>query len=171
VVFADPNCGYCKKFERDLLQVKDVTSTPSSTRFWAPDTTEKVAQHLVRQDSIRCGATGCSRTPRAAGFRQCDTGHLQRNVALGRKHRITGTPAMVFEDGTTKPGALGRHDRAAAGFGPIEELSGIVTSACRRANTARASRPGSSHEHRGECFEEAVFRLSTSRSTNAPGGG
>ena len=25
VVFADPNCGYCKKFERELLQVKDVT--------------------------------------------------------------------------------------------------------------------------------------------------
>ena len=25
VVFADPNCGYCKKFERDLQQVKDVT--------------------------------------------------------------------------------------------------------------------------------------------------
>ena len=25
VVFADPNCGYCKRFERDLLQAKDVT--------------------------------------------------------------------------------------------------------------------------------------------------
>ncbi len=25
VVFADPNCGYCKKFERDLQAVKDVT--------------------------------------------------------------------------------------------------------------------------------------------------
>ena len=25
VVFADPNCGYCKKFESDLQAVKDVT--------------------------------------------------------------------------------------------------------------------------------------------------
>ena len=25
VVFADPNCGYCKRLEKDLLQVKDVT--------------------------------------------------------------------------------------------------------------------------------------------------
>jgi len=25
VIFADPNCGYCKKFERDLQQIKDVT--------------------------------------------------------------------------------------------------------------------------------------------------
>jgi thiol:disulfide interchange protein DsbC len=24
-VFVDPNCGYCKRFERDLLTVKDVT--------------------------------------------------------------------------------------------------------------------------------------------------
>ena len=25
VVFADPNCGYCKKFEKDLTGIKDVT--------------------------------------------------------------------------------------------------------------------------------------------------
>src|SRR5690606_9280992 len=25
VVFADPNCGYCKRLEKDLQQVKDVT--------------------------------------------------------------------------------------------------------------------------------------------------
>ena len=25
VVFADPNCGYCKKFEKEMQQVKDVT--------------------------------------------------------------------------------------------------------------------------------------------------
>ena len=31
-VFADPNCGYRKRFERDLQQVKDVTVIPSSSR-------------------------------------------------------------------------------------------------------------------------------------------
>ena len=38
---------------------------------------------------------------------QCDTAALQRNVALGRKYRVNGTPGLVFEDGTYKPGAIG----------------------------------------------------------------
>ena len=42
--------------------------------------------------------------PRAAD--KCDTSALERNAALGRRHRVTGTPALVFEDGTRVPGAL-----------------------------------------------------------------
>jgi thiol:disulfide interchange protein DsbC len=37
---------------------------------------------------------------------QCDTSALQRNVALGKKYRVNGTPALVFEDGKRVPGAL-----------------------------------------------------------------
>ena len=37
---------------------------------------------------------------------KCDTAALDRNIEFGRKHRINGTPALVFEDGTRKPGAL-----------------------------------------------------------------
>jgi len=37
----------------------------------------------------------------------CDTSALSRNVALGRKHRITGTPGVVYEDGKMQPGAVG----------------------------------------------------------------
>jgi thiol:disulfide interchange protein DsbC len=40
-----------------------------------------------------------------AGAPQCDTAALQRNVALGRKYRINGTPGLVFEDGKHQPGA------------------------------------------------------------------
>jgi thiol:disulfide interchange protein DsbC len=36
----------------------------------------------------------------------CDTSALQRNLALGQKFRVTGTPALVFEDGKRVPGAL-----------------------------------------------------------------
>jgi thiol:disulfide interchange protein DsbC len=42
--------------------------------------------------------------PRSMGT--CDTAALQRNVALGKKFRVTGTPALVFEDGKRVPGAL-----------------------------------------------------------------
>ena len=107
VVFADPNCGYCKKFERDLAQVKDVTvytflypilgndSSDKSRNIWcAKDATKVWRDWMIENTAI----------PTSAG--PCDASVLQRNVALGRKHRITGTPALVFEDGTHKPGAV-----------------------------------------------------------------
>ena len=107
VVFADPNCGYCKKFERDLLQVKDVTvytylypilgndSTEKSRNIWcAKDNTKAWRDWMV--DGVAPGKGGGD----------CDASVLQRNVELGRKHRVNGTPALVFEDGKRVPGAM-----------------------------------------------------------------
>jgi thiol:disulfide interchange protein DsbC len=31
---------------------------------------------------------------------------LERNLELGRRHRVQGTPAVVFEDGSRAPGAI-----------------------------------------------------------------
>jgi thiol:disulfide interchange protein DsbC len=42
--------------------------------------------------------------PRVMG--QCDASAIERNAALAKKHRVTGTPAIVFEDGTRAPGAI-----------------------------------------------------------------
>lgn len=36
----------------------------------------------------------------------CDTAALQRNVEFGRKYNITGTPTLIFTDGTRTPGAI-----------------------------------------------------------------
>ena len=45
-------------------------------------------------------------TPAPRSMGACDTAALQRNVELGRKYRINGTPSLVFEDGKRVPGAL-----------------------------------------------------------------
>jgi thiol:disulfide interchange protein DsbC len=37
---------------------------------------------------------------------QCDSAALQRNAAMGKKYRVNGTPALVFEDGKRVPGAM-----------------------------------------------------------------
>jgi thiol:disulfide interchange protein DsbC len=37
---------------------------------------------------------------------KCDLAALDRNVALGKKYRVNGTPALVFEDGKRVPGAM-----------------------------------------------------------------
>jgi thiol:disulfide interchange protein DsbC len=36
----------------------------------------------------------------------CDTAAVERNVELGRKYKITGTPTLVFVDGSKVPGAI-----------------------------------------------------------------
>jgi thiol:disulfide interchange protein DsbC len=36
----------------------------------------------------------------------CDTTALDANTEMGRKYKVQGTPAVVFEDGTRAPGAI-----------------------------------------------------------------
>jgi len=45
-------------------------------------------------------------TAPARSMGACDVTALTRNVALGRKHKVNGTPALVFEDGKRVSGAL-----------------------------------------------------------------
>jgi thiol:disulfide interchange protein DsbC len=48
-VFEDPNCGYCKRFERDLQKVDNVTVYMFLYPILSADSARKVPQHLVRQ--------------------------------------------------------------------------------------------------------------------------
>jgi thiol:disulfide interchange protein DsbC len=40
------------------------------------------------------------------GSASCDTAAVKRNVDFGQKMKITGTPTLVFVDGTRVPGAI-----------------------------------------------------------------
>ena len=106
-VFADPNCGYCKRFERDLLSVKDVTIYTFLYPVLGPDSNDKSRSIWCSKDAMKTwrawmidGVT----PPKAMGA--CDTAAIERNSAFGRKHRINGTPAVLFEDGKRVPGAM-----------------------------------------------------------------
>ena len=106
-VFADPNCGYCKKFERDLQQVKNVTVYTFLLPVLGGDSPEKAKNIWCAKDATaawRNWMLDGAMPSRTMGA--CET-PLQRNLAFGRKHKITGTPAIVFEDGTRVPGAIG----------------------------------------------------------------
>ena len=107
VVFADPNCGYCKKFERDLQQVKDVTVYTFLYPILGADSSDKSRNVWCAKDATKVWREWMIEgTPIPSSAGPCDASVLQRNVALGRKYRITGTPGLVFEDGTHKPGAV-----------------------------------------------------------------
>ena len=106
VVFADPNCGYCKKFERDLQSVKDVTVYTFLYPILGGDSTQKSQAIWCAKDSSKAWRDWMLKGTAAADSPQCDSSALQRNVALGRKYRINGTPGLVFEDGKHTPGAI-----------------------------------------------------------------
>jgi thiol:disulfide interchange protein DsbC len=106
-VFADPNCGYCKKFERELQQVKDVTVYTFLFPILGGDSPDKARNIWCAKDSTKAWRDWMldgAAPPRLMG--QCDASALRRNVLLGQKHKVNGTPALVFEDGRRVPGAM-----------------------------------------------------------------
>ncbi|MES3014199.1 MAG: DsbC family protein [Pseudomonadota bacterium] len=107
VVFADPNCGYCKKFETEMQQVKDVTVYTFLLPILGGDSADKSRNIWCAKDSSaawRDWMIKGAAAPRSMG--NCDTAVLQRNLAMAKKYRVNGTPALVFEDGKRVPGAL-----------------------------------------------------------------
>ena len=106
-VFADPNCGYCKRFEKDLQQLKDVTIYTFLYPILGGDSPEKSRDIWCAKDNTKVWLDWMLRgVAPVRSMGECDASALQRNAALGRKHRVNGTPAVVFEDGKRVPGAM-----------------------------------------------------------------
>ena len=105
-VFEDPNCGYCKKFERDLQKVDNVTIHMFLYPILSADSNDKSKNIWCAKDKNKAWTDWMVRdvTPKEAN---CDAAALARNVELGRKYKITGTPTLVFVDGSRVPGAIG----------------------------------------------------------------
>ena len=106
-VFVDPNCGYCKRFERDLQSVRDVTIYTFLIPILGPDSVAKSRDIWCAKDPARAWRAwmveGVVPAKAAAG---CDNAAVDRNLVFSRGNRINGTPALFFEDGTRKPGAI-----------------------------------------------------------------
>src|SRR5450432_1583920 len=106
VVFADPNCGYCKKFERDLQAVKDVTVYTFLYPILGNDSPAKSKAIWCAKDNTKAWRDWMLKGTPVNNSPDCDTAALQRNFAFGKKHRINGTPGLVFEDGSSRAGAM-----------------------------------------------------------------
>ena len=107
VIFADPNCGYCKRFEKDMQAIKDVTVYTFLYPILGGDSPEKSRNIWCAKDNTKAWRDWMlegTAPPRSMG--KCDTTALERNTAMGRKYRVNGTPALVFEDGKRVPGVM-----------------------------------------------------------------
>ncbi len=106
-VFADPNCGFCKRFERDLATLKDVTILTYVIPILGPDSQTKSRDIWCAKDRAKAWRDwmidGVAPPKAAAG---CDAQALERNLEFARAHRVNSTPVSVFPDGTRLVGAL-----------------------------------------------------------------
>ncbi|MBU6195316.1 MAG: DsbC family protein [Burkholderiales bacterium] len=118
VVFSDPNCGFCKRYERELLNLKDVTLYTFLYPILGKDSQDKSRNIWCAADPAKAWRDWMvdGRLPPAAAAK-CDASALDRNTALGQRHRVESTPTSVLEDGTRRSGAF-----------PLNEVERLINS-------------------------------------------
>ena len=120
-VFEDPNCGFCHKFQRELMAVEDMTlyiflypmlsadSRTVATNIWCSENPQKTWEDwMVRE--IKPATAACEQA-RAV---------LDDNIKVAQSYGIKGTPTLVFTDGSRIPGAVAAQ-MVEAKFKEIEE--------------------------------------------------
>lgn len=106
VTFEDPNCPYCKKLYKDLRAMTDVTIYTFLYPILSADSFEKSKAIWCAKDRAAAWDEFMTdnKVPEAAA---ADCKHpLQQVLALGQKLDVTGTPTLVFTDGSRYPGAV-----------------------------------------------------------------
>ena len=103
-VFADPNCGYCKRIEQTFQQMDNITVYTFLYPVLSPDSTVKAKQVWCAADRTKAWRDWMVSHTALLGKGDCKT-PLDENLALGQSLNVNGTPAVFFTDGTRIPGA------------------------------------------------------------------
>ena len=101
--FSDPKCSFCKRLEKELVKVNDVTlyiflypifqgSDELVRNVYCAKDPVKAWDDLMLNDIVPASA-------------HCNT-PTDKVLALGKKHRVNGTPNLIFSDGMQVPGYL-----------------------------------------------------------------
>ena len=106
-VFSDPDCPYCKRLERDLVKVDNVTIYVflyplAELHPKAPDVARAIwcsGERVKAWDEYMLKGV----VPKAAGT--C-ANPVDKLVEFGKSKQITGTPTIFFADGKRVPGAI-----------------------------------------------------------------
>lgn len=103
-VFEDPNCGYCKMLHRNLKEIDNVTIYTFLFPILSPDSHERSRNIWCASDPALAWRSWMLEGTQPAAA-ECET-PIESNLALGRKLMVTGTPAIIFADGSRVNGAL-----------------------------------------------------------------
>ncbi|MGH8694455.1 MAG: DsbC family protein [Burkholderiales bacterium] len=106
-VFSDPDCPFCRRLERDLAKLDNVTIyiflyPLVELHSKAPDVSRAIwcsGERVKAWDDYMLNGV----VPKAAGT--C-ANPVDKLVEFGKSKRITGTPTIFFADGKRVPGAI-----------------------------------------------------------------
>jgi thiol:disulfide interchange protein DsbC len=104
-VFADPNCGYCKRLEKTFLQLDNVTIYTFLLPILSADSVQKSKQIWCSSDATKAWTDWTINNTTPSGKGECTT-PIDRNLALAKSYGVTGTPTIFFTDGSRFPGAV-----------------------------------------------------------------
>ena len=104
-VFSDPNCGYCKRLEKSLQQLDNVTIYTYLIPILSADSTQKAKQIWCSSDPYKTYIDWMVNGIAPSGKGECST-PLDKNMAFAKTYGITGTPTLFFTDGSRFPGAV-----------------------------------------------------------------
>lgn len=104
-VFSDPNCGYCKRLEKSLQQLDNVTIYTYLIPILSADSAQKSKQIWCSSDPYKAYIDWMINGISPSGKGECST-PLDKNMAFAKTYGVTGTPTLFFTDGSRFPGAV-----------------------------------------------------------------
>jgi thiol:disulfide interchange protein DsbC len=104
-VFSDPNCGYCKRLDKSLQQLDNVTIYTYLIPILSPDSVQKSKQIWCSADPQKAYIDWMINGITPSGKSDCNT-PLDKNMVFAKTYGITGTPTIFFTDGSRFPGAV-----------------------------------------------------------------
>jgi len=106
ITFEDPNCGYCKRLARDILKLKNATVYTFMMPILGEDSVTKTMAIWCSADRAKAWNDWMINGSKPADPKKDCTAPVEKLVALGRSFQVTGTPTILFGDGTKVPGAI-----------------------------------------------------------------
>lgn len=103
--FEDPNCGYCRELQKELVKLTDVTIYTFLWPILSPDSVEKSRAVWCSKDRAKAWDDLMSRGVAPQGGAKCDA-PLDKNIELAQRFGARGTPAVFLADGSTIGGLV-----------------------------------------------------------------
>ena len=98
--FEDPNCGYCRQLQKELLKLNDVTIYTFLWPILSPDSVEKSKAVWCARDRAKAWDDLMSNGAVPQNDAKCDT-PIEKNMDLAQRFNARGTPAVFLADGRT----------------------------------------------------------------------
>jgi thiol:disulfide interchange protein DsbC len=106
-VFADPTCGYCQQFERELSRLDNATVYTFVIDMLGPEATDKARRILCDPAPAAAWAAWMLRAEPPKAGADCEAAStLVRNRELAARLGITGTPTTLLTDRTRIGGVV-----------------------------------------------------------------